>query len=64
MMTLSYLPDDICRLITRRLTDSLESGWAPWQAASEYGLPQHALTGQPFSGINVLLLWQTMLQRQ
>ncbi|MCA6219558.1 ssDNA-binding domain-containing protein [Photorhabdus sp. UCH-936] len=68
MMTISYLPDDICRLITRRLTDSLESGgvlWQqPWQAASEYGLPQHALTGQPFSGINVLLLWQTMLQRQ
>ncbi|MGV8003324.1 ArdC-like ssDNA-binding domain-containing protein [Photorhabdus temperata subsp. temperata] len=67
-MTLSYLPDDICRLITRRLTDSLENGWMPWQqpwlAGSEYGLPQQALTGKPFSGINVLLLWQAMQQRQ
>ncbi|ETS29841.1 hypothetical protein BB987_20625 [Photorhabdus temperata] len=30
---------------------------------SEYGLPQQALTGKPFSGINVLL-WQAMQQRQ
>ena len=51
-------PDDICRFITGRLA----AGPVPWQAHPP-GLPEHALTGVPFTGINVLLLWQAMQQR-
>jgi len=55
-------PDDICRFITGRLTGSLAAGQVPWHGAVP-GLPEHALTGVPFTGINVLLLWQAMQQR-
>lgn len=55
-------PDDISRFITGRITGSLASGRVPWQGHAP-GLPEHALTGVPFTGINVLLLWQAMQQR-
>ncbi|EGY0660539.1 DUF1738 domain-containing protein [Salmonella enterica] len=55
-------PDDISRFITGRLIGSLAAGQVPWRGTVP-GLPEHALTGVPFSGVNVLLLWQAMQQR-
>ena len=71
---LSHPTTEIYRLITRRLLTSLEAGLVPWHqpwltdeqgdSTSERGLPYHALSGQAFSGVNVLLLWQTQQARQ
>ncbi|WP_079972579.1 ArdC family protein [Salmonella enterica] len=55
-------PDDISRFITGRIIDSLAAGLVPWHGTVP-GLPEHALTGEPFTGVNVLLLWQAMQQR-
>ncbi|ECE7752246.1 DUF1738 domain-containing protein [Salmonella enterica subsp. enterica serovar Ngili] len=55
-------PDDISRFISGRLINSLAAGQVPWQGTIP-GSPEHALTGVPFTGINVLLLWQAMQQR-
>ncbi|EFO8729768.1 DUF1738 domain-containing protein [Salmonella enterica] len=55
-------PDDICRFITGRIIGSLAAGQVPWRGTVP-GLPEHALTGVPFTGVNVLLLWQAMQQR-
>ncbi|HAE0181667.1 TPA_asm: DUF1738 domain-containing protein [Salmonella enterica] len=55
-------PDDISRFISGRLISSLTAGQVPWRGTIP-GLPEHALTGVPFTGINVLLLWQAMQQR-
>lgn len=55
---------DICRLLTERLMQSVNAGTAPWrQSVIRHGIPEHALSGQLFSGINVLLLWQAALQQ-
>lgn len=48
-------PDDISRFITGRLIGSLAAGQVPWRGTVP-GLPEHALTGVPFTGVNVLLL--------
>ncbi|EDO1895625.1 DUF1738 domain-containing protein [Salmonella enterica] len=61
-MNTSLHPEDIGRFITGRLTGSLAAGQVPWHGTVP-GLPEHALTGVPFTGINVLLLWQAMQQR-
>ena len=61
-MNTSLHPDDICRFITGRLAGSLAAGQVPWHGTVP-GLPEHALTGAPFTGVNVLLLWQAMQQR-
>ncbi|EJZ6455997.1 DUF1738 domain-containing protein [Salmonella enterica subsp. enterica serovar Braenderup] len=55
-------PDDISRFITGRIIGSLAAGQVPWHGTVP-GLPEHALTGEPFTGVNVLLLWQAMQQR-
>ncbi|EDA0235099.1 DUF1738 domain-containing protein [Salmonella enterica] len=55
-------PDDISRFITGRIIGSLAAGRVPWHGTVP-GLPEHALTGEPFTGVNVLLLWQAMQQR-
>ncbi|RJL53158.1 ArdC-like ssDNA-binding domain-containing protein [Pectobacterium carotovorum] len=52
---------DICRLLTERL--SVNADTVPWrQSVIRHGIPVHALSGQGFTGINVLLLWQSALQ--
>ncbi|WP_349855397.1 ArdC-like ssDNA-binding domain-containing protein [Pectobacterium aroidearum] len=54
---------DICRLLTERLMQSVKAGTAPWrQSIIRHGMPIHALSGQLFTGINALLLWQSALQ--
>lgn len=55
-------PDDISRFITGRIIGSLAAGQVPWRGTMP-GLPEYALTGEPFTGVNVLLLWQAMQQR-
>lgn len=55
--------DDICRLLTDRIMQSINAGAIPWQhELIRHGIPIHALSGQLFTGINVLLLWQAALQ--
>ncbi|EDS4035909.1 DUF1738 domain-containing protein [Salmonella enterica] len=61
-MNTSLHPDDISRFITGRIIGSLAAGRVPWHGTVP-GLPEHALTGEPFTGVNVLLLWQAMQQR-
>ncbi|MBN3171737.1 ArdC-like ssDNA-binding domain-containing protein [Pectobacterium brasiliense] len=54
---------DICRLLTERLMQSVNADTVPWrQSVIRHGIPVHALSGQGFTGINVLLLWQSALQ--
>ena len=52
--------------ITRRIVEQLETGVAPWRKpwsakASQAGgasiFPRNAVSGRPYSGVNVLLLW-------
>ncbi|EEO3876759.1 DUF1738 domain-containing protein [Salmonella enterica subsp. enterica serovar Newport] len=54
-----YTPDDIARFITGRLLNNHDIAGLPWQGHPAT-VPEHAVTGQPFTGINVLLLWQAM----
>lgn len=61
-MNTSLHPGDISRFITGRIIGSLAAGQVPWHGTVP-GLPEHALTGEPFTGVNVLLLWQAMQQR-
>lgn len=52
-----YTPDEIARFVTGRLLDNTGTTGLPWQEHPA-AVPEHALTGQSFTGINVLLLWQ------
>ncbi|ECG0110434.1 DUF1738 domain-containing protein [Salmonella enterica] len=54
-----HTPDDIARFITGRLLNDHDTAALPWQGHPAT-VPEHAVTGQPFTGINVLLLWQAM----
>ncbi|EBP4584920.1 DUF1738 domain-containing protein [Salmonella enterica] len=54
-----YTPDEIARFITGRLLNNHDIAGLPWQGHPAT-VPEHAVTGQPFTGINVLLLWQAM----
>lgn len=51
--------DDIGQLVTSRIMTDVFRGETPWnQEMIRYGLPANALSGQCFTGINILLLWQ------
>ncbi|ELO0596800.1 TPA: ArdC-like ssDNA-binding domain-containing protein [Salmonella enterica subsp. enterica serovar Muenchen] len=52
-----YTPDDIARFVAGRLLDNTATAGLPWREHPA-AVPEHALTGQLFTGINVLLLWQ------
>ncbi|EIH3275920.1 DUF1738 domain-containing protein [Salmonella enterica] len=52
-----YTPDEIARFVAGRLLDNTGTIGLPWQEHPA-AVPEHALTGQSFTGINVLLLWQ------
>ncbi|NMD81430.1 hypothetical protein HG597_20210 [Klebsiella sp. DNRA6] len=61
-MNIPLSPDDICLFITGRLLGCPAAGRLPWKETRGPGVPEYALTGAPFTGINVLLLWQAMQQ--
>lgn len=57
--------------VTRRIVAELEAGRFPWVqpwgrnetgvAAAAPGLPRNALTGRPYSGVNILILWGAVI---
>ncbi|WP_316162432.1 ArdC family protein [Bradyrhizobium sp. SZCCHNRI20481] len=56
--------------ITSKIIGELEAGRMPWvrpwgtQAAkAQLALPRNAVTGRPYSGINVLILWGAVIER-
>ncbi len=51
------MKNDIYQTVTNKLISELESGAAPWVREWDSGLPVNAVTGRPYSGINVLILW-------
>lgn len=54
--------------VTTRIVDELEAGRFPWvqpwgsAGAAATGLPRNALTGRPYSGVNVLILWGAVIE--
>ena len=53
--------DTLYAEVTARIVAELEAGRFPWvqpwdSAAVATGLPRNALSGRPYSGINILLL--------
>src|SRR5207237_7466185 len=52
---------DLYAEATARIVAELEAGAAPWvkpwSATAGMNAPQNALTGRPYSGCNVVLLW-------
>jgi antirestriction protein ArdC len=54
--------------VTRRVIAELEEGRLPWvqpwdNAACGCAMPANAATGRSYSGINVLILWATVIER-
>ena len=49
--------------ITARILKQLEGGTVPWVKPWSVPLPYNAKTGRRYSGINVLLLWDTPYER-
>ncbi len=57
---MTFTHHDLYAEVTRTIVAALEKGtppWVcPWNAESDHSLPVNATTGQPYRGINVLLL--------
>ena len=53
--------------VTARIVAQLEQGTVPWVKPWTEGgiaeLPTNALTGRHYNGVNVLLLWETAIER-
>ena len=56
--------------ITDKIISELEAGRAPWAqpwgsagVSAPLGMPRNAATGRAYSGINVLILWNAVVQR-
>jgi len=54
--------------VTQRIIAELEAGRLPWvqpwdKAGLAAGLPRNAGTGRGYSGINILILWATVIER-
>ncbi|WP_260582429.1 ArdC family protein [Sphingopyxis sp. PET50] len=61
---------DLYEEVTRRIISELEAGRFPWvqpwgrgegEGAVAPGLPRNALTGRPYSGVNILILWGAVI---
>jgi antirestriction protein ArdC len=53
--------------VTAKIITQLEAGVFPWvqpwsNAAAGIGLPRNAVSGRPYSGINVLILWGAVIE--
>jgi antirestriction protein ArdC len=58
----TYQPTDTYQVITDQIVKLLETGVRPWSRSwggSEVALRPLRVTGQPYRGINVLVLWMT-----
>ena len=57
---------DVCAEVTQAILDHLEAGvvpWRqPWDAGGVVALPVR-VTGEPYRGVNVVLLWQRMIAK-
>ena len=59
---------DIYEAVTARIVAELEAGRVPWVQpwgsvnCAGVGLPRNALTGRNYSGINVLILWGSVIE--
>lgn len=56
------------QVITDRIIAELEAGRVPWvqpwaAASAPLAMPQNALTGRRYSGVNILILWDTVIRR-
>jgi antirestriction protein ArdC len=55
--------------VTGRIVAELEAGRFPWvqpwgrMGGTGPGLPRNALTGRPYSGVNVLILWGAVIEQ-
>lgn len=54
--------------VTDRIVAELEQGRVPWvqpwgQTGAGPGLPQNAVTGRRYSGINILILWGAVIEK-
>src|SRR3546814_5356225 len=59
--------------VTRRIIVELEAGRIPWvhpwghpegkSGSAGPGIPRDGLTGRSYSGVNVLILWGTVIER-
>lgn len=59
--------DSLYAEVTDRIVAEMEAGRVPWvqpwsSGACTAGLPRNALSGRPYSGINILLLWGATFQ--
>lgn len=54
--------------VTRRIIAELEAGRFPWvqpwgqSAVAQPGLPHNGATGRAYSGVNILMLWATLIE--
>jgi N-terminal domain of anti-restriction factor ArdC len=53
--------------VTAKIIAQLEAGCFPWaqpwsSAAAVPGLPRNAVSGRPYSGVNVLILWGAVIK--
>jgi antirestriction protein ArdC len=53
--------------VTAKIIGQLEAGIFPWvqpwrSAAACPGLPRNAVSGRPYSGINILILWGAVIE--
>src|SRR3546814_7684208 len=55
--------------VTHRIVAELEAGRFPWvqpwgrTGIAAPGLPRNALTGRSYSGVNILILWGTVIEQ-
>jgi antirestriction protein ArdC len=61
---------DLYQEVTDRIIAEMEAGRLPWvkpwdtaHASCAVGLPRNAVSGKPYSGINILLLWGAVIER-
>ena len=50
---------DVNKQITEKIIAGLERGEIPWKKPWVAGFPRNILTGRPYNGINVFLLWNS-----
>lgn len=64
--TASHRPRDTYQDVTDRIVEALDAGVAPWVQPwqTPHVMPHNGVTKRLYSGVNVLLLWMTALERR